>query len=94
MNTLAKLRRLLTAVKWRRSVPRDRFGPSTVQEAGDRTIPLTAPAGVAAAGEITFTPSFAPFKPVRKNAEWVEKKQQQEWEEFGCVLTPDTYPHG
>jgi hypothetical protein len=41
-----------------------------------------------------FVRSFEPFKPERKNQSWVGKKQQEEWEAFGYVLTSDTYPHG
>lgn len=41
-----------------------------------------------------FVCSFEPFRPERKNQNWVEKKQQEEWEEFGHEVTSDTYPHG
>jgi hypothetical protein len=54
----------------------------------------SAPARAAHVSPTTFVPSFEPFKPERKNYEWVEKKQQDEWEEFGSVTTKDTYPYG
>jgi hypothetical protein len=40
-----------------------------------------------------FVASFKPFKPERENAAWVEKEQQEEWEEFGRLrhaLPPGT----
>lgn len=53
-----------------------------------------APAPLPNTDGAEFVPSFKPFKPERKNGEGVEKRQQEEWEEFGSVLTKDTYPHG
>lgn len=40
----------------------------------------------------SFFPSFAPFKPIRQNSASVERRQQEEYEEFGDWLTSDTYP--
>jgi len=56
--------------------------------------PPIVPVHPTTAYKTPFVRSFEPFKPERKNQNWVEKKQQEEWEEFGDVLTSDTYPHG
>jgi hypothetical protein len=45
------------------------------------------------AGAAGFVPSIQPFKPERKNTDWVEKRQQEEWKACGATLTPDTYRH-
>lgn len=39
-----------------------------------------------------FFPSFAPFKPTRQNSASVERRQQEEYEEFGDWVTSDTFP--
>jgi hypothetical protein len=53
----------------------------------------SAPRSQVGAGGTAFVPSFQPFKPERKNTDWVEKRQQEEWEMFGSTVTRDTYPH-
>lgn len=95
MGILATLRRLFASPVSRAplvpGIPRtDVEGPGACEQlvAPNAQIPQV---GV---GATAFVPSFKPFKPERKNTEWVEKKQQEEWEEFGDVLTHSTYRYG
>lgn len=69
--------------------------PASVEpESCGEPLRSAAPIPRVSVDDSAFIPTFRPFKPERKNADWAEKKQQEEWEEFGSVRTRDTYPHG
>ena len=95
MGIRATLRRLFASPVSRASrpsgiPPTDVEGPGACEQlvVPNAQIPQVGVRGTA------FVPAFKPFKPERKNTEWVEKKQQEEWEQFGDVLTHSTYRYG
>lgn len=71
--------------------PKFALGAESAASPDMRIFPVEVTPGLAGTG--SFAPSFKPFKPVRKNEMWVERKQQAELDKFGCTLTKDTYPY-
>ena len=81
MGLVSKLRSIFAAL----APPAGANAPPCVERPG-------APVPSLNVGKAGFIPSFQPFKPERKNYAWVERRQQEEWEACGHVLTTDTYP--
>jgi hypothetical protein len=94
MGIIASLKRLFAAPAL--TGPPNAPGVGCVVAGTQRTpaVPV-APPTQQAAYHTPFVRSFEPFKAEKiMISDWAEKKQQEEWEAFGRVLTKDNYPHG
>lgn len=92
MRILASLRRLFAASGAGGSSAPDGRGEGCTGPAvcDEPAVPMTSNTSVS---QTAFIPSFQPFKPEKiLRSKWAEEKQQEEWEEFGAVLTRDNYP--